>query len=80
MATIENNPPGFYKALLDNLNAELLAEAEPFIEEATRELERRLRTKLAQRLVGLLQSNVQLSRNGTELVITIRQVFEDRPL
>lgn len=65
------------RALKESLNAAMLKAAEPAIQQALKDIERDMREKLAQRLIGLLEQNLSIERYGRDLRVTIRQVLKD---
>jgi hypothetical protein len=61
----------FEKSLLDALNAQLLRDAEPLLQDAIKHVEFELRRNLAANVISLLETSYSCERNGNILAIRV---------
>lgn len=78
--TITPNVPNAIKALQEQLNADMLAQAEPLIKEALAKIEKEMRARLAQRLIANIQQDMDVRTMGHTITITLRQATGDHYL
>lgn len=71
--TITPNQPNMLKALQEQINADMLAQAEPLIQEALAKIEKEMRARLAQRLIANIQRDMDIRTAGHTITITLRQ-------
>ena len=62
----------FLKVLHEQLNDELIAVAEPFVQEAIKNYERALRRRLGEMVIGMIEQSYSAERMGPNLIITVR--------
>lgn len=67
------NHDAFTKYLHENLNKEMLAAAEPFINVALERAEAEMRRKLAQSLISVIEQSFSVERFGTDLRIIVKR-------
>jgi hypothetical protein len=70
------NEGAFRDSIIKQLNADLLAAAEPILQEALKKIEVEMRAKMAQRLIAYMDNNFHIERNGMDLRIVIRQAVQ----
>jgi len=75
MAEITINNDLFTKQLIAAINAQIVAAAEPIIQEALKQAEIEMRKKLAVIVVGMMEKNYSMERFGNDLRIIVR--FDD---
>jgi hypothetical protein len=66
------NQDAFLARLSDQLNEELVAAAEPVVQQAVKDAEAAIRKRLGVAVVGLLEQYYRVERHGQELRITVR--------
>ena len=59
------------------LNKVLREAAEPIIQQALAEAERKMREALAVRVMDMVRSDYSMMHRGTDLVITVRGLFNE---
>jgi len=62
------------------LEEEITKEAEPIINECLKEVEKLIRERIAQKLIGLIEYQYSMERMGHDLRITVRQAITDGPI
>lgn len=73
MASIVINPDSAMRILKDQMNAELMAAAEPAIQEAVKQVEQEVRKRFGALVVSLIEQQFSVCRNGTDLHIVVHQ-------
>lgn len=71
MATTFINPDAMLAGLKTNMNAEMMAAAEPVIRKAVEEAEREMRKRLAAMFVSLIDKSFSLERQQDTLLIRV---------
>ena len=79
-AAITPNQPNMLKALQAQLNADMLAQAEPLIKKALEEIEKEMRARLAQRLIANIEQDMDIRTMGHTITITLRQAAAENYL
>jgi hypothetical protein len=67
------NDQGLSKILFEALNKELTIAAEPVIKEALREIEIKMRERMAACLISYLEQSFSVERFGKDLRIIVKQ-------
>lgn len=75
MASIINEG-AFRESILKQLNADLLAAAEPILQEALKKIEVEMRAKMASRLIAYMDSNFHFERHGHDIRVVVKQAME----
>lgn len=74
MAKTWINEENMLVALKDQMNAEMMAAAEPVIRKAVEEAEKEMRRKLAAMFVSLINQSFSIQRNATDLYIRVENM------
>ncbi|MDE2107270.1 MAG: hypothetical protein KGL39_59280 [Patescibacteria group bacterium] len=72
MANVILNEQRFFDGWLEKMNAQFREAAEPIVKQAVADAEAAIRAQLGQTVVGLLEHNFSVVRDGHELRITVR--------
>lgn len=74
MATpISLDDENLLQAIRAQLNTQMLAAAEPIVQEALKKAEMEMRRRLAASLIAFIDSQFSVQRNGRDLIITVRR-------
>lgn len=63
----------FARLLREELNAAMLSAAEPVLQAAIKELERKMREELGKRIIALIQNDFSVERMGHDIRILVKQ-------
>lgn len=74
MAKTWINEENMLAGLKEQMNAELMAAAEPVIRKAVEEAEKEMRRKLATMFVSLINQSFSIQRNATDLYIRVENI------